>query len=102
MALTFGRIRIAAITAVTPIGRLRKKIHRQLALSRIRPPSVGPRIGASIAGTAMIPITRPIRLGPAASAIISWPMGRIIPPPTPWSTRKTIELGRRGGQAAEG
>ena len=35
-------------------------------------------------------ITRPIRSGPAASAIISWPIGRIIPPPTPWSTRNAI------------
>ena len=59
-------------------------------LSRIRPPIVGPRIGASIAGTATTLITRPIRLGPAASAIISWPIGRIMPPPTPCSTRNTI------------
>ena len=34
-------------------------------------------------------ITRPIRLGPAASAIISCPIGRSIPPPAPWTTRKT-------------
>ena len=35
-------------------------------------------------------ITRPIRLGPAASAIISCPIGRIIPPPIPCSTRNRI------------
>ena len=35
-------------------------------------------------------ITRPIRFGPAASAIISWPIGRIMPPPTPCRTRNAI------------
>ena len=35
-------------------------------------------------------ITRPMRLGPAASAIISWPIGRIMPPPMPCSTRNRI------------
>ena len=82
-------MRSAAATAITPIGRLTKKIQRQLALSTIRPPSDGPRIGASIAGTATMLITLPIRFGPAASAIMSWPIGRIMPPPTPWITRKT-------------
>ena len=56
----------------------------------ISPPIVGPRIGASIIGTATMLITRPIRFGPAASAIISWPIGNSIPPPAPWSTRNTI------------
>ena len=51
---------------------------------------VGPRIGASMAGTATMLMTRPIRLGPATSAIMSWPIGRIMPPPTPWITRKTM------------
>ena len=50
---------------------------------KITPPIVGPRIGASITGTAAMLITRPIRFGPAASAIISWPMGISIPPPIP-------------------
>ena len=78
--------------AMTPIGALTKKIQRQLALSRMRPPSAGPRIGASIAGTATTLITRPIRRGPAAAAIIIWPTGRISPPPTPWTTRNTISM----------
>ncbi len=56
----------------------------------IRPPIVGPRIGASIAGTATTLMTLPILFGPAASAIISWPIGRIMPPPTPCRTRNTI------------
>jgi hypothetical protein len=41
-----------------------------------------------MAGTATMLITRPIRLGPAAAAIIIWPTGKIMPPPTPWMTRK--------------
>ncbi len=43
-----------------------------------------------MAGTATMLITRPIRFGPAARAIISWPIGRIIPPPIPCRTRKRI------------
>ena len=85
-----GSPRSAATKATTPIGTLTKKIQRQLVLSRIKPPSAGPRIGASIAGTATTLITRPMRRGPAAEAIISWPTGRIRPPPTPCMTRNTI------------
>jgi hypothetical protein len=53
----------------------------------ITPPSVGPRIGAIIIGTATMLITRPMRFGPAAWAIISCAIGMIIPPPRPWRTR---------------
>ena len=56
----------------------------------IRPPIVGPRIGASIIGIDTMLITRPIRVGPAAPAIIIIPSGISIPPPTPWTTRKMI------------
>ena len=79
-----------AISAIAPMGRLTKKIQRQLTLSTISPPSVGPMIGASITGIAVMPMIRPIRCGPAAFAIIIWPTGRIIPPPMPWSTRKKM------------
>ena len=57
-------------------------------MSTISPPIVGPRIGASIIGIATTLITRPIRLGPAAPAIIIIPRGMIMPPPTPWRPRK--------------
>ena len=85
-----GSPRSAAMKATTPIGALTKKIQRHVVLSRMKPPSAGPRIGASIAGTATTLITRPMRRGPAAAAIIIWPTGRIRPPPTPWMTRNTI------------
>ena len=51
-ALAAGTTRTAAITAMIPIGTFTSKIQRQDASSMIRPPSVGPKIGASIAGTA--------------------------------------------------
>ena len=56
----------------------------------IVPPSSGPSVGASIIGTATRPITRPIRFGPAASAMIICASGMIMPPPRPCSTRNTI------------
>ena len=78
-----GRILAAAIVAISPIGTFTKKIQRQLKFWMITPPSVGPSIGASIAGTKTTLITRPIRFGPAAWASIIWPTGRIMPPPMP-------------------
>ncbi len=54
------------------------------------PPVSGPSVGASIIGTATSAITRPIRLGPAASAMMICASGMIMPPPTPCSTRKRI------------
>jgi hypothetical protein len=52
----------------------------------------GPRTGPSSIGTPSTLITRPIRWGPAAVAMIDWPIGMIIPPPTPCRTRKTMRL----------
>jgi hypothetical protein len=67
-----------------------KKIQRQLHSSTISPPNTGPRTGTSSIGTPKRLITRPIRCGPAACARIVWPTGRIIPAPSPCSTRKAI------------
>ena len=36
----------------------------------------------------MIDMTRPMFCGPAARASIIWPIGSVMPPPTPCSTRK--------------
>ena len=49
-------------------------------------------IGASCAGTAITPITRPSRFGPAAWTTIVCASGSSIPPPRPWSTRNAIRL----------
>ena len=51
---------------------------------------MGPRIGATIVGIEVTLMTRPIRFGPAAVAIISIPTGISRPPPTPCSTRKSV------------
>ena len=50
----------------------------------------GPKTGPSSIGTPMMAIARPIRLGPAAWAIIACPAGISMPPPSPWRMRKTI------------
>ena len=51
---------------------------------------IGPMIGPRTMGTPMMLMTRPMRCGPAARARIDCPTGSSIPPPIPWSTRKTI------------
>ena len=68
--LEAGIKRTASTVANTPIGTFTKKIQRQLALSMSRPPIVGPMIGASIVGTPVTAMTRPMREGPAAPARI--------------------------------
>ncbi len=97
----WGSILQASVKAIAPIGRLTRKIQDQCRFCRIVPPTTGPRIGASMAGIETIPITRPIRLGPATWAMISWPTGMIIPPPTPCSTRKTHQRGGGGGNGTQ-
>ena len=57
----WGMMRQPAMNAITPIGTFTRKIQDQCRFSRIRPPTTGPRIGASIAGIETIGITRPIR-----------------------------------------
>ena len=42
-----------------------------------------------MAGIETTPITRPMRLGPATWAMISWATGMIMPPPAPCSTRNS-------------
>ena len=73
-----------------PTGRFTKKIQRQDRFWTIAPPITGPSTGASSIGTPTMLITRPMRLGPAACARVIIPIGMIIPPAKPWSTRKPI------------
>ena len=47
-------------------------------------------IGAISIGTPSMPITRPIRFGPAFLVMIVITVGMIRPPPIPCRTRKTI------------
>src|ERR1700742_5053413 len=55
----------ARMKATTPMGTLMKKIQRQEALSTSQPPRIGPMMGAISIGTPRMPMTRPMRLGPA-------------------------------------
>ena len=52
----------------------------------------GPSTGPSSIGMPTMLITRPIRCGPAARARMVCPIGRIMPPPRPCSTRKKMRL----------
>jgi hypothetical protein len=78
--------------AMTPRGRLIRKIQCQLATSISQPPRIGPRMGPSSIGTPRTAISRPIRCGPAARVMIVMPSGISIPPPRPWRTRKPISM----------
>ena len=73
-----------------PIGRLIRKIHRQLEVAISQPPRIGPAIGASSIGMLMIDMRRPSRPGPASRVMIMNPRGNSIPPPMPWMTRNTM------------
>src|SRR3954469_9881277 len=84
--------RAASASVTAPIGRLRKKMSRQEALSTSAPPTIGPIAGASSIGTPTSAITRPIRSCPAARARIVIPTGITIPPPSPCSTRNAISV----------
>ena len=75
----------------TPIGTLTKKIQRQLTLSTMRPPSVGPedrREHHRDRGDAH-DAAHPLRAGGVRPSSSGRP-GSSIPPPTPWRTRKRM------------
>jgi hypothetical protein len=79
-----------------PTGMLMKKIQRQLKLSVIHPPSVGPMAGAN---TTAIPYTAnamPRFLGSKVSARIACSLGCNPPPPAPCKMRKIISMVRLG------
>ncbi len=65
-------------------------MYRQLKWVRIAPPTSGPRIGPSSAGSATMVTVRPSALPPAACMISVVSSGKMMPPPTPWTTRQAI------------
>ena len=89
---SFGSTLAAYSSAPRPIGTLIRKIQCQLATSISQPPRIGPKIGPSSMGTPSTAITRPTRSGPAARVMIVMPTGISMPPPSPWSTRKTVSI----------
>lgn len=66
-----------------------KKTQRQLKLSVIQPPSVGPSTGAAIRPIPNVVIASVCSLGGKVSSRIACESGIIAAPAAPWSTRKT-------------
>jgi hypothetical protein len=82
------RIELRAIAASAPPASI--AIHCQAALSTIKPPMIGPRIGPSRIGTPTSASARPTRRGPALCATSVNPTGTSMPPPMPCRTRNAI------------
>ena len=70
---------------------MNRKIQRQLAYSVTRPPSGGPRIGATRPGQVMVAIARISRGFSVARRTTSRPTGTIMAPPMPCTTRAAVK-----------
>src|ERR1700689_3946580 len=73
-----------------PTGMLMKNTHRQLKLSVIPPPTVGPSPGATTVAMAVREKARPRCAGGNVSRMIDCWFGCRPPPKNPCSTRKMI------------
>src|ERR1700730_15442269 len=69
-----------------------RKIQRQVYLSVIQPPSVGPIDGAHIAVTPYTENASPLFSGGNVSARIAWAIGCRPPPPAPRITRDSRRM----------
>ena len=76
-----------------PRGRLTKKIHRQLTLSTITPPTSGPRIAAIPHIDENNPKYFPRSRGGTMSPTVAKVRPQIPPPPIPWSARAAMSWG---------
>ena len=77
-----------------PTGTLMKKIQRQVDWSVMKPPSVGPRTGATTVATAVTPNAAARLAGGNVSRMIDCWFGCRPPPKKPCSSRKTISSPR--------
>src|SRR3984893_519137 len=81
-------------TAISPTGKLMKKIQRQSQVSVMKPPNVGPSTGATTVAIAVTPNAHPRFSDVNVSRTIDcWP-GCRPPPKKPCSSRKTMSCGR--------
>ena len=80
--------------AMTPTGPLISKHQRQLRLSAIQPPSVGPTTGATTTATPNNANAWPRFSGGKESARIDWETGTMPPPPTPCRMRNSSSESR--------
>ena len=60
----------------------------------IQPPSVGPRMGATMTPMEKAAMAAPRRAGGKLSMRTACAMGWSAPPPAPWSTRARISISR--------
>ena len=87
---SLGRYLAARTSPATQNGTFTQNMNRQLRWVRMAPPTSGPRIGPSRAGSAIRVTVRPSALPPAACMISVVRTGKSRPPPTPWTTRHAI------------
>ena len=88
--------RLVSSMEMMPTGILMKKIQRQLKLSVIQPPSVGPIAGASTTAMPYTANAMPRLRGSKVSARIACSLGCRPPPPAPCNTRQIINVARFG------
>lgn len=82
--------RAARMRPATQNGTFTQNMKRQLRWVRMAPPTSGPRIGPSRAGSATIVTVRPSALPLAACMISVVRTGSMRPPPAPWTTRQAM------------
>ena len=73
-----------------------KNTQRHVQVSVIKPPSVGPKMGAAIIPRLQKAIALPCSLPGNSSSSTACESGCSPPPVKPWITRKTISMGRFG------
>ncbi len=79
-----------------PTGMLMKKIQRQVKLSVIHPPRVGPMAGAVTTAMPYTAKAMPRLAGANVSARMACSLGCKPPPPAPCSTRQMMSVARLG------
>src|SRR3984957_6563899 len=77
-----------------PTGTLMKKIQRQVVLSLIQPPRIGPQIGATKVVIDQIANANPRRYGGKIDSSSACEPGIIGPETPPWTMRKNSSEGR--------
>ncbi len=85
-----GMMRNVSTRAITPNGRLTKKIQRQSNAVTSRPPRVGPAIVATPATAPQTPNAAPRRSGGKVLVMMVRVCGMSMAAPRPWTARNPI------------
>ena len=91
-------MRSASAMDTTPIGRLMRKIQRQLAASTTRPPRLGPIAVASPLTPPQMPMAAPRLSAGNTAATMLKVLGIIAAPPSPCTTRKATSSSMLGAR----